>query len=179
MKFTDITEADLKKEYERISGDFIEYFKRMSDAFSDGEQNLMILPKEEYPFSLAKKLHALWLYAKGEKDSPEVEKAESICDFLSQLYWMLPGRFTYSVEWQVWDETVIGCIVRTALARAKLNRGEDLSGPEVALLSGLSIESINKYTLSGRLPAEREPMGGKRWIYKADEIRKFISGRAE
>lgn len=115
-------------------------------------------------------LQKLLSFSKGEATLPE---AGDICRTLGELFWIVPEREDYLINWTVWEQTIIGIIVKAAQARIKLNDGEDLLAPEVAALSGLTRDSINKYTRSGKLKADMT--GSRKWLYTSEVVTAFLN----
>lgn len=161
MLLKDIELLDIEKELQEVSPLFLETVSIYQSAFG-GSSN-----KTEKG-TLRNQMAALLKFANGEQD---LDDAAELCELVCRLYWKLPWQSSYQVQWQMWEETVVGLIVRAALARIKLIEGRDLSGPEVALLCNLTISGVSRATSQGRLIGQKN---GRQNYYSAVEVMSFM-----
>lgn len=162
MILNNLSIKDIEKEIQELSPLFFQAQQAYAKAFGGG------LTQGSMRGSLQEQVTALLSFAKGEFDLSHVEE---ICNEISDLFWKLPWQQSALVQWQAWEKTVIGFIVRAALSKLKLNNNKDLSGPEVAILANMTIMGVNKATSSGRLESRRD---GRQHVYSSEAVKKFI-----
>lgn len=174
LKITEVTEKMVITEFNEIYNKFSLHCTKIFDAFSNNEQRLNKTPikvaeEKTFPYPLAEKIYLLWKFAKGEI---QLKNAEEIYNTIIDLFWKIPGKNDSLIEWQTWDDSIIGCIIRAAIARNKLNNEEKLTNVEFAVLSGLATETIGKYAKLNIVKGER--IAGNRWIFSAEEVKRVI-----
>jgi hypothetical protein len=167
MKIQDISEKELNKELQVVQAQLEDCAKNLCQLIGYSSKPL----KKTVP--LFADLTYFWKYALGHE--AELPDLDDRFNRILELFWKQSAKNEMVVEWQEWADTIIGCIMRTTLARRKLNSGANLSGPEVALLAGLTLDMINKLTKAGKITGVREE--SRRWTYPAEEVKRFLAER--
>jgi len=123
-------------------------------------------------YPLAADLYKLWQFAKGNL-SLDNKIIDTICHKCIELYWDNPVKKVdvNTIEMGWWSESIVGSIIRVARARLKLNKDKDLSAPELVLISGIPIETINKWTRKRKLVGKKI---GKNWFYSPYEVNRVL-----
>ncbi len=125
---------------------------------------------ELYPF--ADDLYKLWQYAKGDL-SLENKEVDKLCQKCITLFWDNPVKEINAdtIELGFWSGSMVGSIIKVTQARLKLNKDKDLSAPELFLISGIPIETINKWTRKRKLVGKKK---GRNWFYSPYEVNRVL-----
>lgn len=170
LKHNDINEEMLNREYENNFSMLLTIYNRLADSFGIDREFLAEF-KNVKDLPINQQLNHLFNYIKDEPLINE-DQVQIFCNNIINLFWLVPALDTINVEWKYWENTVTGCIVRTAQAKLKYSKGEEMSGPEVALITGKSLETINRATRSKELIGT-QGTGKKYWSYDPKDVRDY------
>jgi len=171
VKLSEIKKSQIVQEAEEIKKNLLDYFNDTSKYFATKS----VLEFSESLFT--KTLEDLLSYAKGEQDLLEVE---IICNDIINIFWKTPfeEESDVKVEWQKWEKTVTGAIVRGALTRQKYQLGKELlSGPEVSYITEMALETINKHTKLGYLKGTQN--SNRSWVYDSKDVKEYVNQHLE
>lgn len=170
MRLIDINEDLFFSEMKMVYNRFSLYFSSL-ELGSDSAFVSVIFDGKKFPFPLSVDIYKLWMFS-IDKYVLDADEARTLITKIIDLFWFSLAKGKLGVEWQIWSKSLIGCVVRSANARLKLSLGENISAPELSLLSGMTERHIQKNALQ---------IGGKRsittkeYLFSPDVVKLFLA----